>query len=68
MPKGTRVDRCFQKLKKQGKSESSAAAICQASTGQSLATGKSKRKEDGKPVGSPKSEGFQELLRKALYD
>lgn len=39
MPKGTRVERCYTKLKgKRGKG--SAAAICQSSTGQSLATGK----------------------------
>jgi hypothetical protein len=39
MPKGTRVDRCYQKLK-ETKGKSSAAAICQTSTKQSLATGK----------------------------
>lgn len=39
MPKGTKVDRCYQKLKgSHGKS--SAAAICQKSTGLSLKTGK----------------------------
>lgn len=39
MPAGTKVDRCYQKLKgKKGKG--SAAAICQKSTGQSLKTGK----------------------------
>lgn len=54
MPKGTRVDRCFRQLKKT-KGESSAAAICQKSTGQSLATGSSKRKSDGKPIGSSHS-------------
>lgn len=46
MPKGTKVERCYTKLKgKMGKG--SAAAICQKSTGQSLKTGKapkSKRK------------------------
>jgi hypothetical protein len=39
MPKGTPVDRCYQKLK-DSKGKSSAAAICQTSTKQSLATGK----------------------------
>lgn len=39
MPTGTRVDRCYQKLKGT-KGKSSAAAICQSSTGQSLKTGK----------------------------
>lgn len=40
MPTGTRVDRCYQKLKKT-KGKGSAAAICQKSTKQSLATGRS---------------------------
>lgn len=39
MPRGTPVDRCFQKLKG-SKGEASAARICQASTGTALATGK----------------------------
>ncbi len=39
MPTGTKVDRCFQKLKK-AKGAASAARICQASTGKVLATGK----------------------------
>jgi hypothetical protein len=39
MPAGTKVDRCYQKVK-QTHSKGSAAAICQASTGQALATGK----------------------------
>ena len=37
MPKGTKVDRCFQEVKK-AKGAASAAAICQTSTGQSLKT------------------------------
>jgi hypothetical protein len=40
MPGGTPVDRCFKKLVKQGKAKGSAAAICQSSTGKSLATGR----------------------------
>ena len=44
MPKGTKVDKCFQKVKKK-KGASSAAAICQKSTGQSLKTGKSTKKK-----------------------
>ena len=40
MPKNSRVDRCYQKVKKEGHSEESAAKICQASTGQALSTGK----------------------------
>lgn len=44
MPKGTRVERCYTKLKKK-RGKASAARICQASTGQSLKTGrKPKRK------------------------
>lgn len=46
MPKGTKVDSCYQKLKgKMGKA--SAARVCQKSTGQALATGK-KPKSKGK--------------------
>lgn len=49
MPTGTRVDRCYQKIKgKYGKS--SAVAICQDSTRQSLRTGKS-RSKSGRPIG-----------------
>jgi len=43
MPKGTKVDRCFKKVKK-SRGAASAARICQASTGQSLKTGKRIRK------------------------
>ena len=43
MPKNTRVDRCYQKLKG-SKGKGSAAAICQKSTGQSLSTGKKIKK------------------------
>lgn len=44
MPKGTKVERCYTKLKgKMGKG--SAAAVCQKSTKQSLATGKSLKKK-----------------------
>ncbi len=44
MPTGTKVDRCYQKLKgKKGKA--SAARICQKATGQSLATGKPAKKK-----------------------
>jgi hypothetical protein len=39
MPKGTPVDRCFQKVRKT-RGDASAAKICQASTGKSLATGR----------------------------
>lgn len=43
MPSGSRVDRCYQKLKG-SRGKSSAAAICQSSTKQSLATGRSLRR------------------------
>jgi len=43
MPKGTKVDRCYQKLKG-SKGKGSAAAICQTSTGQNLMTGKPLKK------------------------
>jgi len=44
MPKGTKVERCYTKLKKT-KGKASAARICQASTGQSLKTGKPPKKK-----------------------
>ncbi len=40
MPRGTKVERCYQDLRSQGKSKGSAARICQKSTGLALATGK----------------------------
>lgn len=39
MPKGTKVEKCYKRVKKKRGAES-AASICQASTGQSLKTGK----------------------------
>lgn len=45
MPKGTKVDKVYQALLKQGKSKASAARIAQATTGKSLQTG---RKPKGK--------------------
>ena len=44
MPKGTKVDRVYQALLRQGKSKGSAARIAQAQTGKSLKTGKSPKK------------------------
>jgi len=44
MPKGTKVHRCVQRVKKQGRSESSAIRICQSATGQSYKTGKAPKK------------------------
>lgn len=46
MPKGTKVERCYTKLKKT-KGKGSAAAICQKATGTSLATGKPPKKKKG---------------------
>lgn len=44
MPKGTKVHRCYEKLKgKMGKGK--AAATCQKSTGQSLKTGRRTKKK-----------------------
>ncbi len=40
MPKGSKVDKAYQALRRQGKSEASAAKIAQAATGQALKTGK----------------------------
>lgn len=40
MPKGTKVDKVFKALRKQGKSKASAAKIAQAKTGQALKTGR----------------------------
>ena len=39
MPKNTKVDRCYQKLKNK-KGKASAAKICKSATGQALQTGK----------------------------
>lgn len=47
MPKGTRVERVYQALLRQGMSKGKAARIAQAKTGLSLATGK-KPKRRGK--------------------
>jgi hypothetical protein len=47
MPKGTKVDKVFEALKREGKSPAQAAKIAQAQTGRALATGK-KPKSKGK--------------------
>ena len=47
MPKGTKVERCYTKLKKT-KGAASAARICQSATGESLKTGKKTYKKRGK--------------------
>ncbi len=40
MPKGSKVHRCYERLVTQGINRGKATRICQASTGQALATGK----------------------------
>ena len=46
MPKGTKVDRCYQGLKAD-RGKASAAAICQKATGQNLMTGKPLKRKKG---------------------
>lgn len=45
MPKGSKVHRAYDKLRKQGKSKASAAKIAQSATGQALATGKKPKRK-----------------------
>lgn len=45
MPTGTRVDKMYQALKRDGKDEASAARIAQAATGLSLQTGQPPKHE-----------------------
>lgn len=40
MPKGSKVDKVYKALKREGKDSGTAARIAQAKTGQSLQTGK----------------------------
>jgi hypothetical protein len=40
MPKGSKVDKVYRALKREGYSKESAARIAQSQTGQALATGK----------------------------
>lgn len=47
MPTGTKVHKCVERLKAQGKKGGSPYAICQSATGQSFKTGK-KLKSDSK--------------------
>lgn len=50
MPKGTKVARCVEQVKAKGKGGKgpNPYAVCQASTGQSYATGKPIRKQERK--------------------
>lgn len=45
MPKGTKVHRVYDALKRQGMPEGKAARIAQSKTGQALATGKPPKKK-----------------------
>ena len=47
MPKGSKVHRCVQRLKSENLNRGTASAIkiCQASTGQAYATGKSPKRK-----------------------
>ena len=46
MPKGSKVDKMYRALLREGKSKESAAKIAQAKTGQSLKTGKPPKGKD----------------------
>lgn len=43
MPRGSRVHRCFEKIKQETGDAGKAARICQSATGQVLATGRKPR-------------------------
>jgi len=45
MPKGSKVDRVFQAIKRQGASPAKAAKIAQSTTGKSLKTGRAPRRK-----------------------
>lgn len=45
MPKGTKVDKIYEALKKKGMSKGKAARIAQSKSGQSLKTGKPPKKK-----------------------
>lgn len=45
MPKGSKVDKMYQALKRKGASSGKAARIAQAKTGQSLKTGRAPKKK-----------------------
>ena len=45
MPKGTKVDKTYEALKRKGMSSGKAARIAQSQTGQSLQTGKPPKKK-----------------------
>ena len=51
MPKGTKVDKTYRALRRDGKSAGAAARIAQAKTGQALATGKPPQHKSGRGPG-----------------
>jgi 2-keto-4-pentenoate hydratase len=57
MPKGTKVARCVEKVK--GKKGVNAYAVCQASTGQSYATGKMLKGRKKKSKHDSMREGYE---------
>jgi hypothetical protein len=63
MPKGTRVSRCIEKLKKSGQADKyNPYAVCQASTKQSYATGKPLKKKKGKKKMKAKTEALCDFI------
>ena len=48
MPKGTKVDKVYRALKREGMDKGKAARIAQSKTGKSLATGKKPKKKRAK--------------------
>jgi len=58
MPRDSKVGRCYDKLVSEGKSEESAAKICQSQTGEALKTG-----EPSKAAASTGIERLTAMLR-----
>jgi len=54
MPKGTKVHKVYEALKRKGYSVKSAVRIAQSQTGKSLATGKAPKKTTGRKRGKTK--------------
>ena len=58
MPEGTKVEEAYQALRREGKSEESAARIAQAQTGLSLATGKPPKHENASYMPTTSSKAY----------
>lgn len=71
MPKGTKVDKIYQAIKKKTGDKGKAARIAQAETGLSLKTGKKPKKKAAvkkkKPVGVPKNWNSMTETQKFVY-